>query len=178
MNAAIRIVAASARDEVGLHLLQLSGEERRLRFGKPLSDAAVAGYVDALDFSRDKLFGVFEQGVLAGLAQLALRPHGASAELGVSVSPGSRCRGYGYALLRVAAQQARRIACRRLDMHCLVENRIMVHLARKAGLVVVSGTGAAGAYIALGAEPADAAPPAGYARFFGPPGAAASLSRR
>jgi RimJ/RimL family protein N-acetyltransferase len=154
VNTALRTLASSARDEVAHHLLQLSAEDRRLRFGAPLSDAAIRGYADALNFARDKLFGVFEDGALVGVAHLALQSHGAAAELGVSVSPGSRCRGYAYALLCISAQHARRVACRQLDMRCLAENHVMVHLARKAGMIVISGLGRAGAYIALGGEPA------------------------
>ena len=152
------MLASSSRDEVAHHLLQLSAEDRQLRFGAPLSDAAIRGYADALNFTRDKLFGVFEDEALVGVAHLALQLHGAAAELGVSVSPGSRCRGYAYALLCIAAQHARRVACRRLDMRCLAENRVMIHLARKAGMSVISGLGRAGAYIALGGEAAGQSP--------------------
>ena len=165
VNAAIRILASPARDAIARHLLELSAEERRLRFGTQLSDAALQGYAVALNFSRDKVFGVFEDDALVGTAHLAVQPHGAVATLGVSVSPGSRCRGYAFALLCVAAQHARRVACRRLDMPCLAENRIMVHLARKAGMSVISGLGQASAYIALGSQPSDQPPPSAVQRF-------------
>jgi len=158
MNASVRTLASSARDEVAHHLLQLSEEDRRLRFGTSLSDAAVRGYVDAVNFARDKLFGVFEDDALVGVAHLTLQPYGAAAQLGVSVSPGSRCRGYAYALLCIAAQHARRVACRRLDMRCLAESHIMIHLARKAGMSVINGLGRTGACIALGGEPASQSP--------------------
>jgi RimJ/RimL family protein N-acetyltransferase len=150
VNAAIRILTPSDSAAIARHLLQLSAEERRLRFGTPLSDAAIEGYAVALNFSTDQAFGAFEDDALVGLAHFAPQPHGATATLGVSVSPGSRCRGYAHALLCVAAQHARRVACRRLDMPCLAENRIMVHLARKAGMSVIGGLGQASAYIALG----------------------------
>ena len=157
MNAAVRVLTPSSRDQVAAHLLALPADERRLLFGTPFTDAAILGYAVILNFSRDKLFGVFEEGALVGVAHLAVEPHGASAQLRISVAPASRCRGYGYALLYVSARHARRLACRRLDVHHLAENRILVHLARKAGMSVISAAGEAGAYIALGAEPADAA---------------------
>ena len=155
MNAVVRVLTPSSRDEVAAHQLALPADERRLRFGSPFTDAAILGYAVILNFSRDKLFGVFEEGALVGVAHLAVLPHGFSAQLGLSVAPGRRGRGYGYALLCVSAQHARRVACRQLDVHHLAENRIMVHLARKAGMSVISTASEAGAYIVLGAEPAD-----------------------
>ena len=42
------------------HFLGLSPADRRLRFGAALPDEAVTKYVNAIDFDRDTIFGVYE----------------------------------------------------------------------------------------------------------------------
>ena len=151
MYAAIRILGSLERDRITQHLKQLSPDDRRLRFGADLDDTAIEHHVAAINFARDKLLGVFEEsGELVAVAHLALEAQRDSAGLGISVAAGCRCFGYGYALLCAAAPYARRAGRRRLTMHCLAENRVMTHLARKAGMSVISELGEAGTYVALG----------------------------
>lgn len=47
-----------ARAALTAHLLALPAGDRRLRFGASISSAALAAYVDGIDFRRDALFGV------------------------------------------------------------------------------------------------------------------------
>ncbi|MGH8721901.1 MAG: GNAT family N-acetyltransferase, partial [Burkholderiales bacterium] len=82
------------RAKFATHLRALGTEDRRLRFGLPLSDAAIDAYVARIDFGRDAVFGVFDDALqLAGAAHLARAD--AHAELGVSVLPAHRGRGIG-----------------------------------------------------------------------------------
>jgi len=83
------------------------------------------------------------------VAHLALDPAGRTAELGLSVDPASRGRGYGFTLLQRAVLHAANLGTRVLFMYCLAENAIMMHLARKAGLSVVIHSGEADASLAL-----------------------------
>lgn len=132
------------------HLLGLAPEDRRLRFGVPASDEGIARYVRDIDFSRDKVFGIFEPGLaLSGAAHLALDAGSGTAELGLSVDPARRGQGYGYALLIRGKLHAQNLGYRSLYMHCLAENRIMIHLARKAGMKVVTESGESDAHVAL-----------------------------
>jgi GNAT superfamily N-acetyltransferase len=134
------------------HLMTLSREDRRLRFGATLDDAAVSDYVDRIDFERDAVFGVFADDLsLAGVAHVA--SGGATAEFGVSVAPDARGRGVGSALFARANMHARTHLIREMYMHCLLENRTMMHIARKSGMRIVAESGEADAYLAL--------PPAG-----------------
>src|SRR5262249_54500350 len=135
-------------------LSHLSSEERALRFGVPLGDGAIVRYVAGLDFIRDRVFGVIEEGGdLAGVAHLTLDPYGGAARLDLSVSPGSRCRGYGYALLCVAALQARRAGRTRLFVPGLAQSPVLAHLARKAGFSVIDELGRPGDWLELGGVP-------------------------
>src|SRR5688572_18144024 len=98
MQILIRELARLERPALERHFLTLEAEDRRLRFGAPLSDFAVRAYVARIDFSADAAFGVFDDDLhLVGAAHLGrLREH---AELGVSVLAGHRGRGIGGALL-------------------------------------------------------------------------------
>jgi GNAT superfamily N-acetyltransferase len=135
------------------HFLALGSDDRRLRFGIVLSDTAVRAYVTRMDFERDAAFAVLDDELdLLGAAHLA-REKG-HAELGVSVLPGHRGRGIGGALLARAHTHARNWGVRTLFMHCLTENRAIMHLARKQGMQIVAESGEADAKLLL--PPADA----------------------
>ncbi len=136
------------RGKLAAHFLALGAEDRRLRFGQPISDASVADYVERIDFGRDALFGVFDDELnLAGAAHLARAED--HAELGVSVLPAHRGRGIGGALLERAHLHARNWGIGMLFMHCLSENAAMMHLARKQGMRIAAASGEADAHLAL-----------------------------
>jgi GNAT superfamily N-acetyltransferase len=130
------------RQDIARHLLELPAEDRRLRFGNQIRDSAVRDYVDGIDFSRDQVFGIQDAGLqVIGAAHVALDPVHQAAELGLSVHPSARTRGYGYALLQRAVLHAANLGYRTLFMYCLAENSTMLHLAAKAGLTVVIDAG-------------------------------------
>jgi RimJ/RimL family protein N-acetyltransferase len=137
-------------DDILRHLLDLPAEDRFLRFGHPARDEAIREYVARMDFERDRVFGVLAPDLaLAGVGHLAYDPAAKTAELGLSVDPASRGKGYGYALLQRGVVHAANRGYRALFMHCLAENRVMLHLARKAGLSVIVSAGEADAKLAL-----------------------------
>lgn len=156
MNAKIIVGELTRLDRGALerHLLSLDAEDRRLRFGLALGDAALRAYVAGIDFGRDAAFCVFGDDLqLVGAAHLARSDDGA--ELGLSVLPGHRGRGLGGALLERAHTHARNWGVDALFMQCLAENGAMLHLARKQGMAIVTQAGEAGASLKL--PPADAA---------------------
>ncbi len=138
------------RDDISHHLVMLPEDDRRMRFGQHIRDEAVRDYADRIDFERDRVFGVHAPDLaLVGVAHLALDPAEQLAELGVSVDPSCRGKGYGFALLQRAVLHAANLGYRVLFMYCLAENRIMMHLARKAGLTLVVSSGETDARLAL-----------------------------
>lgn len=142
------------RTAMGQHLLALDGDDRRLRFGLGIADAGVREYVARIDFERDAAFGVFDEELrLVGVAHLARTA--LHVELGVSVLAGHRGRGIGGALLARAHLHARNWGERVLFMHCLTENRTMMHLARRQGMRIGSASGESDAWLEL--APPDAA---------------------
>lgn len=136
------------------HFLALAGEDRRLRFGAAISDAAIRSYVNGIDFERDALFGVLDDELHIIAAAHLARADG-HAELGVSVLPGHRDHGIGGALLGRAHMHARNWGLHALFMHCLTENGAMMHLARKHGMDIVAEARETDAWLKL--PPADAA---------------------
>ena len=128
----------------------LPAEDRRLRFGQHIRDEAVRDYAGRIDFGRDRVFGIHAPDLaLAGVAHLALDPVEQLAELGLSVDPSCRGKGYGFALLQRAVLHAANLGYRVLFMYCLAGNQIMMHLARKAGLTLVVEYGETDARLAL-----------------------------
>ena len=126
----------SNREAMKRHFLALDAEDLRLRFEHVISEMTLLKYVDAIDFDRDAVFGVFDDKLeLAGVAHLGLR--GEVAEFGVSVAPGHRGEGIGTALYRRAYEYSRNHRITTLFVHCLKENAAMMHIARKAGMEIV-----------------------------------------
>jgi len=154
MTIPIRELSRAERPSLHEHFLALRQNDRRLRFGTPLSDHSVREYVARIDFGHDAVFGVVDDELrLLGVAHVA-RADG-HAELGVSVLEGHRSRGIGGALLARAHMHARNWGMRGLFMHCLTENAAMMRLARRQSMDIVAEAGEADAWLKL--PPADAA---------------------
>jgi GNAT superfamily N-acetyltransferase len=141
-------LSAADRGALSSHLLALSADDRRFRFGSAVSDATIRDYVARMDFARDAAFGSFADDLsLWGVAHVAVF-HGV-AELGVSVLADYRRRGIGSALFERASAFARNHFIRTLFMHCLTENAAMMHIARKSGMKIVTDGGEADAHLEL-----------------------------
>ena len=138
----IRSLAERHRPRVLAHLLELSPQDRYLRFGYAASDGQIGRYVDLLDFRRDEVFGIFNRRLeliaMAHLAYLADSPSERHmAEFGVSVSPHARGRGYGARLFEHAVLHARNRHVDTMIIHALSENTAMLRIARNAGATVL-----------------------------------------
>ena len=154
MDIPIRELSRAERPALRSHFLTLGSQDRRLRFGTPLSSHAVHEYIERIDFAHDAVFAVADDELkLLGVAHLA---RGAGhAELGVSVLESHRGRGIGGALLERAHLHARNWGVHALFMHCLTENDAMMRLARRQNMDIVAEAGEADAWLKL--PPADAA---------------------
>ena len=149
MSIVVHKLSTIQQAEILDHLRTLSDADRRLRFGVPMQDEALARCIERIDFYADKVFGIYEGLTLAGVGHLAINAEGVFGELGLSVTPQYRRRGHGGALLARAALHARNIGLRTLYMHCLGENLQMIRLARRARLLVIADCGQADTSLAL-----------------------------
>ncbi|MCW5299478.1 GNAT family N-acetyltransferase [Herbaspirillum lusitanum] len=157
----VKELSPRARRHLLRHFLALEEKDRLLRFGSKLSDELVTRYVENIDFSRDTIFGVYDRKMrLLGVGHLAFAPREASpvsgatlkarvAEFGVSVSAAARGMGVGTKLFVRAAIRCRNADVDTLYMHCLSSNKVMMHIAKKAGMEIHRDYGEADAYLKL-----------------------------
>jgi GNAT superfamily N-acetyltransferase len=158
----VKELSRRARKRLLRHFLALSSGDRLLRFGSVLSDDLVSRYVENIDFSRDTVFGVYDRKLrLLGVGHLAFAPREALpsvsasttkervAEFGVSVAASARGMGVGSRLFERAAIRCRNVDIDTLYMHCLSSNKVMMHIAKKAGMAIHRDYGEADAYLKL-----------------------------
>jgi GNAT superfamily N-acetyltransferase len=125
------------------HLLRLSAEDRRLRFGNCLDDAGIEFFVRSLRPTDNHIFVVEDETAgMVGAVQIAVR-RGADAELAFSVDAEHRRRGFAHDLARRAILWARNRRLKSIHLSCLAENRPMRTLAREAGMRIDLGGGEA-----------------------------------
>lgn len=158
----VKELSRRARRRLLRHFLALSSGDRLLRFGSALSDDLLSRYVENIDFSRDTVFGVYDRKLrLLGVGHLAFAPREALpsvsasttkervAEFGVSVAASARGLGVGSRLFERAAIRCRNVDIDTLYMHCLSSNKVMMHIAKKAGMAIHRDYGEADAYLKL-----------------------------
>jgi GNAT superfamily N-acetyltransferase len=145
------------RPRVLQHLRDLPEDDRRLRFGYAISDDSLRSYVRGLHFSRDGVFGAFDEAAeLLALGHLGFERSSptAHAEFGISVLPRARRRGLGLALLQRAAMHAANRGATQLVMTYLPGNTALAQLAARANMSFVQDQVDPRAYLALPAPSA------------------------
>ncbi|RFU43754.1 GNAT family N-acetyltransferase [Paraburkholderia sp. DHOC27] len=156
-HALVRELTAIDRERLQAHFMALGEDDRLLRFGQFVPDHVIENYVRSIDFSRDTVFGVFDNQLqLVGVGHLAYLPAEdgkRTAEFGVSVLESARGQGIGSKLFERAAMRSRNTHVTTLYMHCLSRNSTMMHIAKKAGMKIEYAYGEADAYLSL--SPAD-----------------------
>jgi GNAT superfamily N-acetyltransferase len=149
--ATIQRLNEGQRTALVAHFLALPMADRYLRFGTPLGAAAVALYVDRINFARDAVFGVHDGRLaLVGAAHVAFAD--GVAEVGLSVLPAHRRQGVGSALVKRAVAYARQRLVPRLFMRFLRDNAPIMRIARKFGMNIAARAGDADAYLELQTE--------------------------
>lgn len=161
MRTAVRLVALHFHELV-THFLALPPQDRRLRFGRAMTDEAIIDYVGGIDFERDAVYAAVDPVIdIAGALHLECDDaHGV--ELGLSVLPQARGAGIGTRLLKHAAEVARERGATRLYVRDLARNEAMQRLARRAGVPFVTAPDGDGGALqhALAAERAALGPKA------------------
>lgn len=133
----IRSLGPRHRTRIAEHLQALGDDDRHLRFGQVVSDEQIQRYVDAMDFGRDRVLGVFDTGLrLVAMAHLAFAADGQSTEFGVSVLAHQRGRGFGARLFEHAVMQARNRGANHMVINLARENRSMLAIVKKSGAAV------------------------------------------
>lgn len=138
------------------HLLRLDAEDRFLRFGARLNDAAIKAYIKRFSMFDSLNVAYLEDGVVRAAAHLAFSsgfPAGAG-EVGLSVEPDWRLKGIGYALTLRAAMLAANRGVDQIQVFCMPDNKAMQAIARKLdGNILREGDLLEGAIRVLPATP-------------------------
>jgi predicted Fe-S protein YdhL (DUF1289 family)/GNAT superfamily N-acetyltransferase len=122
------------------HLMALSADDRRARFGHTLSDEALARFVAALDWGGQWLWGIMENEHIVALAHLSPPVSDEAWELAVSVLPSERARGLGRQLLNAAREVAGAVAPGGvLMMRGSAQNPALQRLARTGSIHTSEG---------------------------------------
>ncbi len=144
-----------AQDElpfITAHLIALEPEDRRLRFGQHVGDAAIAKYCATIDFEKDGVFGIYDEELqLRAFCHLAVIEHPTIkvGELGLSIHADFRGHGIGTLLFDRGTIHARNAGIERIFVHCLMENRAMRHIAEKGGMTLELSDGEVDAHLRL-----------------------------
>lgn len=124
-------------DKLITHLCKLEGEDRRLRFGGVVTDSYIADYVTkSLSEDDDSEWFVIGENRIIAACHVAI--YNGEGELGCSVDPKFRGLGLAQAMFDRSVTYLRSKGIRDVYMHCLTENQIMRHIARKNDMTVVS----------------------------------------
>lgn len=139
---------------MGEHLITLNSHDRRFRFGMQATDEVIRKYVDSFNFKRDCFFGVIDNFLkMVGMAHLAYPEFSnaavPAAEFGFSVSEKARGLGIGNALFARSAMHARNTHIQILYVQYLSKNAAMLHIARKAGMLIENESGESEAFLRL-----------------------------
>lgn len=125
------------KDKIIRHLVELSREDRLLRFGYPATDEQIERYVNGMNFERDHIYGIFNVALrIEALAHLSIeqRKDGVKlGEFGVSVRQKSRGKGLGNRLFERAMVHARHEGVSIFYIHALSENAPMLAIAKRHG---------------------------------------------
>lgn len=135
------------KDKIVEHLLSLQGEDRRLRFGAMVSDNFIENYVHSSFNTTSKWFGCEEDGRIVSACHAAVFNN--DAELGCSVDKEYRGHGLAQLMFDRAVTWLRTQGIKEVFMHCLTENQIMRHIARKNEMAVVSEDGETDAVVGI-----------------------------
>lgn len=134
------------------HLQALKDEDRRLRFGGMVTDDYILNYVEkSCGKEENQWFGVEDDGKIVAACHAAIMDN--LAELGCSVDREYRGHRLAQMMFDRAVTWLRTKGIQDVCMHCLAENSIMRHIARKNDMTVVTDQGEADANVHL--EPAN-----------------------
>jgi N-acetylglutamate synthase-like GNAT family acetyltransferase len=116
--------------------------DRRLRFGFEAPDSSVKEYIDksiAFDYGYTSMWFVVDEGDrIVATCHVSLNRETNTAEMGCTVSPDYRDQKIGQELFNRGVTWARMAGAEHVFMHCLSENKVIQHIAKKGGMTVVT----------------------------------------
>ena len=118
------------------------GEDRRLRFGFQIPETSVKEYIEksiSIDYGYSSMWFVVDDGDrIVASCHVSLNRDTNTAEMGCTVSPDYRNQKVGQELFNRGITWARMAGAEHVFMHCLSENKVIQHIAKKGGMTVVT----------------------------------------
>jgi GNAT superfamily N-acetyltransferase len=151
LNGVVPLHLPRDRRALEAHFAALGSEDLRYRFCDSIKPAGLKQYLDQLSGPDLPSFGIFHAD-LRLIAVCQLGQAGGDLEVGVSVLPAFRRKGFAKALLEHSASHARAQGLRTLLIHSLVDNTPMLSLARRMGMSVEVLNGEADGRLKLRAD--------------------------
>lgn len=133
------------------HFAALDSEDLRYRFCGSIKPVGLTRYLDQLSGPDVPSFGIFDADTTL-IAVCQLGQSGGELEVGVSVLPAFRRKGFAKALIEYSASHARVRGLRTLLIHTLMDNTPMLTLARAMGMSVEMLDGEADGRLRLRAD--------------------------
>ncbi len=119
------------------HFLRLDKDSIYTRFCSPLNPDGITRYVSRINYSRDGIFGIFDQELnIIGVGECVILEDKDHAEVGFSVELGYQGNGLGGKLMERIVRFAKSMDKHHLEMICLRTNAKSIHLAKKFGLKI------------------------------------------
>lgn len=142
MTVVVSILTRIQKPDILRHLAELCADDLWLRFGSSMRQSALENYVNGIDFTSDRALGIYAPELkLVGFTHVSIEPVKRCAELGISVSPEYRRRGYAEVMLRQALLHAPHLDLDQVYVYFRTANLPMMRLARNAGFdVAVRGS--------------------------------------
>ena len=134
-----KLYTAAQKEMIKRHFLfDLSQEDRHLRFGYTPSDDAIEKYIDdSFGVKNSMWFGIeFEDRIIAS-CHAFFEEEPQQTELGLTVSPEFRGKGFGDLLFKRGKVWAKSLNSKSIFMHCLSENKVIQHIALKNDMQVI-----------------------------------------
>jgi RimJ/RimL family protein N-acetyltransferase len=129
----LHVLSDADRPAVLEHLLGLSADDRYLRFGQHVKTSHVSRYADSLVFEMERVFGIFREGRLIAMSQLASYQDAnmAMAEIGLSVDTAYRGNGFGTLMVKTCLLEAKRQGFASVEINYVACNQAMAQLCQR-----------------------------------------------
>jgi len=124
---------------VETHLKSLSADDRFLRFGHVLNDKTIDKYVDEQWAAPGEWYAIFDDDIAVGVIHVAVTDR--EAEFGISVDGRYRNLKIGQKLFERAVIYVRSQNIKHIYMHCLSQNEVIKHIAKKHDMTLVTTHG-------------------------------------
>lgn len=136
-NTPVFVLNQSHSDAIVQHFMELSSENKRMRFGYPVSFHSLQQYVSKINFEDGECLGFLDDdNQIRGVSHVSRGQKEYVAELGLSVNEEYQGKGIGFALLIYSAHWAKHKGYDFFNIECLAHNTKITNWVKRAGFPI------------------------------------------